>query len=1551
MKSPLHIFGAFAVWATLTALAQAEESPWQQPQFARGSEGVYKMRIEPHWSEDENHFWYRNDLAGGRREFVLVDAVQGERKTAFDHERLAKAISEAVGSEVSADRLPLEGLEFDLGKQELEFRARGARWRCNLENYELKKIEPDAAGGENSRRPDVPRRSTRTGAEMTMTFVNQTAGEVELFWLDAEGREHSYGTVAAGEKKEQHTYEGHVWEVRDSEGRTLGRFEANEASAEAAINEDSPQAPPRPGSFGFRRRASDVSPDGKWTAFVRDYNVFIRSAEEGAAEIQLSRDGKEGLAFDLFEWSPDSTVLVAFRVEPGERKEVYLVESSPQDGGRAKLHTRAYDLPGDKFTSYELRLFNIAEQKEVPCDVEPIDFGRPRLRWRKNGHAFTYQKVDRGHQRFRLIEVNFHTSETRNLIDEKSETFIWTAHTENVDLQMINWLEKTEEIIYASERDGWRHLYLVDADEGTIKNKITQGEYVVRGIDRIDEENRQIWFRASGKNSDQDPYLIHYFRVDFDGGNLTELTEGDGNHTVQYSPDRNYLIDTYSRVDMAPVHELRRTADGKFLCQLETADISELEESGWKPPEVFSAKGRDGKTDIWGIICRPQNFDHKQNYPIVEEIYAGPQGSFVPKSFSPRERYRALNDLGFIVVKIDGMGTANRSKAFHDVCWRNLKDGGLADRILWMKAAAEKHPEMDISRVGVYGGSAGGQNAAAAVLFHPEFYKAAVANCGCHDNRMDKASWNEQWMGYPVGPWYAENSNIENAHRLQGKLFLIVGEMDSNVPPESTYRFVDALVKADKDFDFLLVPGGGHGAGGAYGQRRLQDFFVRHLLGREPLERNGTASNEMAKAVPPSEAALDLASLNKAESRIARIVSRYRADRENLTQFYTTRESPATHERMKKFYLDWHAELVDLDEGSLGEHEQQELRELKHEIDASLALLELQARRHSEIEPLVPFASTILQLVEDRRQVKKIDAQEAAETVDALVRQIENIRLQVKDRLQAEDPAEPTLSPDVLFRASRTVVELREHFQRWHGFYNGYDPAFTWWLRAPFEQADAELEKYAAFLDEASKADESIDQSNSPPATNSRPAESSLRDRGDAPDLRDLLAETPGPMQRVIEKFRAESPRGRGSRGSRPEAARASEAGEGERSEDQDRRPLYERWIAALEQLDFDSFSQSDRVDFLLVKNHLNYHLRRIESGIEPGRRERGMPADASGIAGRPIGREALLVELAHEMIPYTPEELIEIAEREYNWCRDELEKVSNEMGLGDDWRAAVEKVKSMHVPPGEQPYLIRDLAWEAIDYLREHDLVTIPPLAAETWRMQMMSPERQLVNPFFTGGESISVSFPTDAMSHEAKLQSMRGNNIPFARATVHHELIPGHNVQSYMTARHKPYRRMFSTPFWGEGWALYWEMLLYDRGFAKTPEDRVGFLVWRSHRCARIVFSLNYHLGRMTPQECIDYLTANVGFDPHNAAAEVRRSFESNYSPLYQAAYMTGGLQFRALHRELVESGRMTDRHFHDAILKENSMPVEMVRALFTGEPLTRDHTPRWRFYDLSP
>jgi dipeptidyl aminopeptidase/acylaminoacyl peptidase len=376
---------------------------------------------------------------------------------------------------------------------------------------------------------------------------------------------------------------------------------------------------------------------------------------------------------------------------------------------------------------------------------------------------------------------------------------------------------------------------------------------VLRGVDNLDVQNRVLWFRASGMYPGQDPYFVHYGRVNFDGTGLTWLTAGDGTHSIVYSPDRKYIIDSYSRVDMPPTTELRRVADGKLVVKLEESDYSELKAKGqWNPPAVFSCKGRDGKTDIWGLIEFPPNASRSKKYPIIEDIYAGPHSSFAPKSWGsrasgvlPGQRYDNWTTMGLVAVKLDGMGTANRSKAFHDVCWRNLADAGFPDRIIWMKEAAKKYPFMDTSRVGIYGTSAGGQSTLAALLFHPEFYKVGVANSGCHDNRIDKSSWNEQWMGYRpdmwvAGPdnWFTTNSNVDNAYRLQGRLQLVVGELDTNVPPESTFRVIDRLIAASRDFDLLYVPGVDHGAASLITGPKRDDFFRKYLLGETVPNRN-----------------------------------------------------------------------------------------------------------------------------------------------------------------------------------------------------------------------------------------------------------------------------------------------------------------------------------------------------------------------------------------------------------------------------------------------------------------------------------------------------------------------------------------------------------------------------------------------------------------------------------------------------------------------------------------------------------------------------------------
>ena len=398
------------------------------------------------------------------------------------------------------------------------------------------------------------------------------------------------------------------------------------------------------------------------------------------------------------------------------------------------------------------------------------------------------------------------------------------------------------EVVWMSERDGWNHLYLMDGATGRVKNQITRGPWVVRGVDTVDVANRRVFFRASGMDPEQDPYFIHQYSIGLDGKGLTAYTSESGSHDVTFSPDMAFYVDRWSRVDQPPVATLRRTADRSVVMELERADDGALLATGWRYPEVFVAKGRDGATDIWGIITVPTDFDPSKRYPVIESIYAGPHSSFVPKTFSTNASRQSLAELGFVVVQMDGMGTSNRSKAFHDVAWKNLKDAGFPDRILWHQAVAARYPWYDISNVGIYGTSAGGQNSMGALLFHPDFYKVAVSAAGCHDNRMDKIWWNELWMSWPLGPQYAASSNVDNAHLLEGRLLLILPELDTNVDPSSTLQVVNALVEADKDFDFAMVPGADHGIGGDWGIRKRNDYFVKHILGVEPPDWNRLAA-------------------------------------------------------------------------------------------------------------------------------------------------------------------------------------------------------------------------------------------------------------------------------------------------------------------------------------------------------------------------------------------------------------------------------------------------------------------------------------------------------------------------------------------------------------------------------------------------------------------------------------------------------------------------------------------------------------------------------------
>lgn len=631
--------------------------------------------------------------------------------------------------------------------------------------------------------------------------------------------------------------------------------------------------------------------------------------------------------------------------------------------------------------------------------------------------------------------------------------------------------------------------------------------------------------------------------------------------------------------------------------------------------------------------------------------------------------------------------------------------------------------------------------------------------------------------------------------------------------------------------------------------------------------------------------------------------------------------SPARIARLKRFDLDWQAALARLDATALTPAGRSDLATLQQTIAANLKQLDADANAMQEVLTLAPFAPALVQLIEARIRLDDIDSKKAAGDLTAVTQAID----------AARKADAPRFSQAAGTRAADAVQTLRANLSTWYTFYYGYDPMFTWWMEMPYKKVDAALEGYITHLH-----DQGATGVSDPPAAVSLITPAPAPRFNQVPDLQALIKLPHDEMTPIVERF-VGPPRGRGRGATNAPAAGRPQA-------------YYEGWLAALETLDFDRLSRNAQVDYLFIRNASERHIARMNFTPQPNAPRK---TDDTGITGPARGRDGLIMDLADEMIPYTPEQLIALANREFAWCEAEMKKASRQMGFGDDWKKAIEHVKGMHPPPGGQPMMIKDLLFEAIDYLRAKDLVTVPQVASESLHMSMMSPEAQLSNPFFLGGSQIIVSYPTNTMEYDARLQSMRGNNRPFSHATAHHEMIPGHNLVGYVGARSAGYRARIggNTPFFGEGWPLYWELTLYELGFNDTPEERVGALFWRMHRCARIIFSLNFHMGLWSPKESIDFLVDRVGHERANATAEVRRSFQGGYGPLYQAAYLLGGLQLRGLRTELVDSKQMTNKQFHDEILRQGSMPIALIRLALTKQRLSAGMDVDWKFYGDLP
>lgn len=817
MKSGYVLVAALLLPVGLPAITETEAR--ERIEQARATQqAVNKTRSD----QEPRVFWPRGNAPiivapGGKllvSELLALDPTSGESRPLVEESKLVAAL-EAAGS---GPRAPLRLQDIIAKPGGFEFRLQDRWWECELPAVTVKPTEREDSSIEllpPGARPNVSRES---GESIHFELLNKSGETLRLLWLNRRERK-DYGQIPPGGRHRQQTYAGHRWLLQGPKGTPWAQFVA----ADGVVTVTGPVTPSVPA------QPRELSPDGKQRIEFRGQSVIIRKVDSGQTrEISPALPPKARWEPSTLAWSPDNRhFAVRYRVEAPVRQ-IHIVESSPTDQVQPKLRTFGYNKPGDPIDDLAWRIFDTesAVMREGDDSLTPHPWRLDDAEWSPDGKEFTFIHHQRGNQILRVIGIDAFTGKSREILGDRSETFI--------DYSQKAWFQRvpsTNEILWASERDGWNHLYLHDARTGEVKKQITKGPWNVKRVEQMDVKNRTLLLRVVGFHPEQDPYHEHWIRVGFDGATPVALTDSDGTHEVRFSPDGRYLLATWSRVDHPPVREIRRAQDGKKLAAFGPADQTAARALGWSPPIRFSAPGRDGKTMIYGHITLPVGFDPKRKYPVVENIYAGPHDAHVRKNFSLWDGSQSMAQLGFVVVSIDGMGTNWRGKAFHDMAWKNIMDAGLPDRIAWIKAAAATRPWMNLERVGIYGGSAGGQNALSALLHHGDFYKVAVADCGCHDNRMDKVWWNEAWMGWPVDESYARNSNVTHASKLTGKLMLIVGELDSNVDPASTMQVVGALQKADKDFEFVPVVGAGHGAAETpYGSRQRALFLMRHLL-------------------------------------------------------------------------------------------------------------------------------------------------------------------------------------------------------------------------------------------------------------------------------------------------------------------------------------------------------------------------------------------------------------------------------------------------------------------------------------------------------------------------------------------------------------------------------------------------------------------------------------------------------------------------------------------------------------------------------------------------
>ncbi|KAF4473242.1 Prolyl tripeptidyl peptidase [Fusarium agapanthi] len=720
---------------------------------------IDSTHVTPRWLLGGDAFWYKQNTSPSKCQFLFVDVRGKSCELAFDHKQLGEALREKTNEEVDQFSLPFNWIEPVPGDSCVRFRFDNRKWQFGPNNL-LQEWE-----GQFTTQPDHLLQkeviSAHSDTKVTVDFVNRTGKALRVFWIDWKAKPIPYMSIKNGETKRQITYVGHVWRLVDvSNEKYRAVYSAPDEGNHVAIIE----------------HLSDFIPEASPPSDDQDSETDEDSTEpKNGPCLYLSENGNEESPYDKRHLyiSPDKQHAVAWQYTPGQGHKLNLVEFSPEDRVEPKPHTKTYLKPASEVATDDSLFKN-------PYQVINLEWNRGSLEYR-------FYFNERGHQHTRVIGIKVDGS-VRTLVAEKGRTFV------DYTKSYFKLLRDSDELIWASERDGYNHLYLIDLVTGSVKNQITKGSWMVNFVEFVDKEHRRIWVRGYGLKDGEDPYHAHLASVNFDGSEFKILTNEDGTHSWSFSPDKRYLIDTWSMIDRPPTTVLRESESGQEIMTLEKADSKELEDKGWVSPERFASPGRDGKTLIYGIIIRPADFDSTKKYPVFDEIYSGPHNFRVPKAFSTLSDRRRWADEGYIVVAIDGMGTNWRNKGFHDVCYKNLHDSGLPDHIAWLKAAASSRPWMDLSRVGIMG--------------------AGIADSGCHDNRMDKLWWNELWMGYPVDEAYEKASNITHAKKLNGPLMLIVGDLDDNVDPSSTFQMANGLNKAGKNYEFLFIPGGGHGCGG-----------------------------------------------------------------------------------------------------------------------------------------------------------------------------------------------------------------------------------------------------------------------------------------------------------------------------------------------------------------------------------------------------------------------------------------------------------------------------------------------------------------------------------------------------------------------------------------------------------------------------------------------------------------------------------------------------------------------------------------------------------------